>query len=83
MGNCIRSVKSTKKSLNDGFSENNILNEESPLLPNLNKLNKIFNKEICAVCETEHRFLTKIIDRNHPGLSNMVYCNKCKKILGY
>ena len=87
MGNCIKGIKFNNllknKTPTDKFSEDNMLNEESPLMPNFNRLNKIFNKEICAICETKYGALTKIDDRKQPGLQNMVYCKKCKQIMGY
>ena len=59
------------------------LNEASPLLSNFDKLQKISNKEICAVCEKSNTTLVRIKDNNHPCISQLAYCTKCKKNLGY
>ena len=87
MGNCIKGIKFNNllknKPPTDKFQDDDILNEESPLMPNINRLNKIFNREICAICETKYGELTKIDDRKKPELQNMVYCKKCKQIMGY
>ena len=74
MGNCIKNpIK--------GITKN--LNESSPLLSNIDKLQKITNKEICAVCEKSCHILLEIKDSKYPNLSNMVYCKSCKEKLGY
>ena len=80
MGNCLKTSEMIDNKINE-------TDESSPLLPNLlpniNKLNKIYKKEICAICEEKSSNLTIIKDPKYPRLSEMVYCKKCRENLGY
>lgn len=80
MGNCIKVVKNNNIKNNKNIEN---YNENSALLPNIENLKKISNKEICAICEKRSKILIEIKDKRFPNLSNMVYCVKCKTNLGY
>ena len=80
MGNCLKVVKNNNIENNKNIENNN---ESSALLPNIENLKKISNKEICAICEKRSKNLIEIKDTRFPNLSNMVYCVKCKTNLGY
>ena len=55
--------------------------EASPLMPNINRLQQICEKEICALCEQKSNSL-EIISENE-SISNIVFCLECRIKLGY
>lgn len=69
------------------LSDNNCKNKELDFdienLPNIGNLNNIYNNKICALCEKHCTTLKKITDLNNKKISNIVFCLKCRKKLGY
>jgi hypothetical protein len=69
------------------LSDNNCKNKELDFdienLPNIGNLNNIYNNKICALCEKHCTTLKKITDVNNKKISNIVFCLKCRKKLGY
>lgn len=81
---CPHIYKETQPLLSDNKGNSNTdLKFDIENLPNIRNLNNIYNNKICALCEKHCTTLKKITDLNNKKISNIVFCLKCRKKLGY